>query len=742
MPPNLLSENRPLRKRALRLSGVILISLAGIILPSDILCAEESLKAENYCLDAKTKLAQGDTAAAFKLLDKALQADKSHGPAWIDRGYLSLDTGNKKQAKIDFERALRSKSRSIKAKAYVGLGDVLRTNPKWIHQAMEKYRFALDVDPSCKEAFYSLAKAGMEYEQTVGYRVAAKTLVDLICLDPNYKDAYRLWRDKILDKTEKEIGRVDQTLESYLAAHPGSAAWWVDLAWDHFDLGEPEQALETLSRLKELNPDYNSPNLPLLEAQCKLELGDTLSFQRLYDKAVEIARETGDFSPLIIDAETIFTPEDYKNWEKLSDNKARAVFLRAFWQKINPDKLKEWNPRLAEHYARLRYAKKNYRLQMPHSPYQTKKSTNILLSFQSRHYEYKPEIFFNRSRQLALEQRGMLYIRYGPPDIIRTQHFMPGYRISNPAEFWHYGKLVFMFEKKAMAGDYIFRPMQLDGLVGDMMKAMETQRFQDKHIHKAEDSFWAQFAGADSARVELEIYQDEVLPEGRVPEAAMALFDTTWLELKRQQSPVFKTNAEENLWLAVHRITAPPGKCGYAMRIKADPDRWTGRGRVDLKTFKTKILDFSTVVLGAEPEPGGPAHERLGVKFVPRASMKFKQGEQIKVYLEVYNLRIGREGFRNYREWVDVIRLEEEKGMLGRIGSKLVDMLTFGKEKQGTSITHVFDRRAETRSGPVAETFFLDSSVLEPGQYRLLIEARDNASAYWDAEGVLFEITK
>jgi len=720
------------------------MSFLTVIFLFDSLDAVEPWKAEKYHLEFQRALSQGDSVGALKLLNKALKADKSHGPALIDRGYLFLDTGNKKQAKRDFERALRSKSRSIKAKAYVGLGDVLRTNPKWIHQAIEKYRFALDVDPSCKEAFYALAKAGMEYAQTAGYRVAGKAFVSLICLDPAYKDAYRLWREKILDKTEDEIGRVDQSLESYLAGHPDSAVWWVDLAWDRFELGEPEPALETLTCLKELNPDYRSPNLPLLEARCKLELGDTLSFQKLYEKALETAQETGDFSQLFIGAETIFTPGDYKNWEKLSDNRARAVFLRAFWADINPDKLKEWNPRLAEHYTRLAHAKKNYRLQMPHSPIQSNRDTNLLLSFQSFEYYYDSAIFFDRSRQLALDQRGMLYIRYGAPDIIRTQYFMPGYRyrISNPAEFWHYGKLVFMFEKKAMAGDYIFRPMQLDRLVGDMMKAMETQRFRDKHIHEAEDSYMAQFWSGDSARVELEIYQDEVLPEGRVPEAAMALFDTTWLELNRQQSPVFKTNAEENLWLAVHRITAPPGKCSYAMRIKADPDRWTGRGRVDLRTFKTKILDFSAVVLGAEPEPGGPAHERLGVKFVPRASMRFKQGEQIKVYMEVYNLRIGREGIRNYTEWVDVIRLEEEQGTLGRIGSRLVGMLTFGAEKQATSITHVFDRRAETRSGPVAETFFLDSSVLEPGRYRLLIEARDNASAYWDAEGVVFEITK
>ena len=362
-------------KRIAKIAGFILISSSLTALPADILHAGNSLDAETCCLDAQTKLAQGDTAEALDLLGKALKADKSHGPALIERGYLYLNTDRVKQAKRDFERALGSKSSSIKAKAYVGLGDILRTNPKRISQAIEKYRFALDADPSCKEAFYALAKAGMEYEQTVGYRIAAKTLADLICLDPGYKDAYRLWRDKILDKTEDEIRRVDQTLESFLAAHPDSAAWRVDLARDHFGMGEPEQALETLAGLKEPNPDYRTPDIPLLEAQCKLELGDTLSFQKLYEKALETALETGDFSRLFIDAETIFTPEDYENWEKLSDNKARAVFLRTFWANINPDKLKEWDPRLVEHYIRLRHAEKNYRLQLPHIPYQTTPGT-------------------------------------------------------------------------------------------------------------------------------------------------------------------------------------------------------------------------------------------------------------------------------------------------------------------------------------------------------------------------------
>jgi len=276
-----------------------------------------------------------------------------------------------------------------------------------------------------------------------------------------------------------------------------------------------------------------------------------------------------------------------------------------------------------------------------------------------------------------------------------------------------------------------------------MMKAMETQRFLDKYIHEADYYYVAQFLAGDGKSIELEFYHAESVNSTAKPEAAVAIFDTTWLELERKGSVVYRLADDiENHWLALGKITVAPGKCQYALRMKDGNHRWTGRGELDLLPFETKKIDFSAVVLGSQPEPGMPAHERNRIRFTPRPSMRFKQGEQIKVYAEVYNLDIGPGSIRSYREWVDVIRLEEEKGALGRIGSKLVGMLTFGGEKQATSITLVFDRRAETRSGPVAETFFLDSSELAPGRYRLLIEARDNASAYWDAEGVVFEITK
>ena len=147
------------------------------------------------------------------------------------------------------------------------------------------------------------------------------------------------------------------------------------------------------------------------------------------------------------------------------------------------------------------------------------------------------------------------------------------------------------------------------------------------------------------------------------------------------------------------------------------------------------------MVLGVDPpDEQSPAHERLGVRFIPRPSFRFHQGEPIRIYLEYYNLWTGRESRRSYREYVDVLRYEGERGILGRIAGGLKDLLTFGEPRAGASVTLIFDREAEKCQGPVPETFTIDSGDLPAGQYRLLIEARDNANSFWDDEGVMFEV--
>ena len=720
------------------LSGLCLLLtfLAGIsILPLKAAETSEAGQLYDQALELKTK---GDTRGALKLLDQALALDDKYYLAAIERGNIRFHLGDLKNSKLDYESALNSKSNEIRSKAHVGLADILYDNPTRTRQAIEKYRLACKVDPNNREALYSIVQAGFKYEQTIGHRVASEALVQLITLDPEYRDAYALWRDKILDKSDNELREVDHGLENFLSQRPDSANWWVDMAEDRFRLGQTESALESLNRLKAANPDFVSPDLYLTEAGCRLELDDSAGFQDCYQKAIDSAQKTGDFSRLLSEAETIFTPDENRSWQDLKDKDSRAAFFRTFWARVNPDQINPLNLRLVEHYRRLRHAQKNFRLMNPHSSVQSSREANLLLAYQGSQYQFDSEIFVGRSRDLGLDQRGLLYLRLGEPD--KMDHDIS---MDNPMEIWHYGGAYFVFEKPPRVADYIFRPVGQDH-AGNMMKAMEMQRFVDKSLHRAEDYYYAQFLADDGRSIDLEFYQDEKLQSGKVvPEAAAALYDTLWTEVKRKDSRVFRVPGEDNkLWLAVHRLDVPPGPYYYSLRMKGDGERWVTRGRIGLQPFVPEQLCFSAVLLGIEPPAGSESYERRQVRLIPRPSMKFKRGEQIKVYSEVYGLRPNQEGKRSYREWVDVIRMEDQSGKIGQITDKLSGLFTRGKAKADTKITQNFDRAPESAKGPVAETFLLDSSVLEPGKYRLVIEAQDDATTQWGEEAAVFEVTK
>ncbi|MFC1537505.1 hypothetical protein ACFL4P_01615, partial [Gemmatimonadota bacterium] len=277
--------------------------------------------------------------------------------------------------------------------------------------------------------------------------------------------------------------------------------------------------------------------------------------------------------------------------------------------------------------------------------------------------------------------------------------------------------------------------------LGDMMQAMERQVFQDESIHESEEYYIVQFLSDDRQGLEVEIYQSESLPSGFEPTAVAAAYDTFWDEFQRTDSPVYSLpNGPDNSWVAVHSLPFPPGRSKYAIKLEAGGETWNGRGDLNLKAFNPQYLELSAIVLGVDPPEGIKAHQRHGVKFLPRPSFIFSKGEQIRVYLEYYNLHTGSSRSKSYKEYVDVIRYEGERSIIGRITGKLVGLLTFGEKKENTTITLSFDREADRGKGPVAETFILDSSVLEPGQYRLLIESRDNAIGFWDNEAVLFGI--
>ena len=191
---------------------------------------EKRAAADFYYSEALARIARGEFNEALKLLDRLLERNSRHGPALLERGRLYLKLGLLEKARQDLYLASFDPEPEIRVSAHIGLGDIYRQLPMRNLQAASEYRLALQADPRNREALYALALTGFALAETQGYRMAGKALAELLCLDPDYRDAYSLWRGKIRDQSEKELRDVDACLEEMISHKQGKSHLWLDIA--------------------------------------------------------------------------------------------------------------------------------------------------------------------------------------------------------------------------------------------------------------------------------------------------------------------------------------------------------------------------------------------------------------------------------------------------------------------------------------------------------------------------------
>jgi len=704
--------------------------------------AGEDQTARTYYRQAVNLISEADTAAALQLLDRALEIDPRHWESCLQRGRLHLAAKDPGAAREDFTHALNSKSADIRCRAHIGLGDIYRSMPKRNLQAVAEYRLALQLAPSSLEALFAVSQACLGIKDPKGYHTASEALIKLLCLDPCFHDAYAVWRDTILDKTFDELLIVSDCIEKYIAENPAKSTWLFDMAGFRYQIEAIDKALENLSRLALARPEHRVVERLLLRARCLLELDEIAGFERSYFEAVKAAEKTGDFTRLVLDAEPIFDPIESKKAEECRTAEDWAVFFRKFWKRRDPDPISFNNERLVEHYRRLRKAEKFYPVFNPYPRrFNTSRDYYRLVSIksgksirESSPYEYDPDLFWNRCRELGLGQRGLLYLRHGPADEIRR----PEGDLST--EVWRYGSAFFPFEKVFGAGgEYLFVPLYIRGM-GNINKAMETESFRDPLPSVHPEGYWTYFKGPGE-KLEAEFYQSapvETVPKAPDPRATLALYDSTWTELARDNS--FSAEIKTPLgkhWIAVNRINSMPGRYFFALRMDIPGYRAVLRERLDLESFEDNALDLSGLILGSPAGRKTKVHSRKGVNLLPRPSLRFAHDEIITVYFEVYGLKAGRGGSRSYVERVSVTQVEEEKSKM----ADLLQKINPWNEKSLASLRLTFNRYPPENAGTVAEHFTIDTSELVPGSYSLLIEVLDTNGRESAMTGSVFDLT-
>jgi len=154
--------------------------------------------------------------------------------------------------------------------------------------------------------------------------------------------------------------------------------------------------------------------LALLEiARSRLALGQTEALEQYLEGA---AWEDPELAALYrTDIAPIATDGELAEFDSL-DAAGRVRFLRKFWLNRDAADLRSDGERLTEHYRRLVYARRHFRL----GPFR-------------RVYDYGERY---RSRSREFDDRGIIYIRHGPP-LTRQIHVTPA-AATYGAESWTY----------------------------------------------------------------------------------------------------------------------------------------------------------------------------------------------------------------------------------------------------------------------------------------------------------------
>ena len=264
----------------------------------------------------------------------------------------------------------------------------------FLSKAARAFARAAEVDPAFVQAVLDLAETARRQRVRPRLEVAQRAL-RVAAAGPNATAALHLARGRV----ERDMGEGDSALAAFDAYLAGGG----DPA-----LGRLERArtLFFLRRGREAGGEYYAGAArPLLDS-ARAAYRDDLTW---IASAVELAG---------FDA----TPPGELSW-----------WLGAFWVGRDAAEGRAAGERLAEHYRRLGYARRQFRLVSPR-----------------RQYTIEPY----RSAQTELDDRGVIYIRHGEPDD-RARLVAPDV---DPNESWLYvrpgGNLVFHFVARGDVQDY------------------------------------------------------------------------------------------------------------------------------------------------------------------------------------------------------------------------------------------------------------------------------------------------
>ncbi|MDH3495460.1 MAG: GWxTD domain-containing protein [Gemmatimonadota bacterium] len=637
-------------------------------------------RANRLVANAAQLVARGDTAAALTDLEAATKLAPNLAEAHYRRGMLLArqagtgmgDMFKRRAAEAALERAIRIEGGNpayflelgrLRLKQGIMRLDAQRLFKRALTAARERGDAALvaEVEAELGDIYFRRYLA-------VGHRRlltgdARQFDPDEAMGNPHYARDFLAQRTSAIeDAGELDLRQAEDHYRSGAAAWPAHDAAYAGLLGILYDEQRYEEFFEQARHFARAAPQ--NPRAHLFLGLALWRLNRPADAARRFERGLALL-PPADRDPLT-DISTILRRRDAEEYQALTAAQ-RAEYNRIFWSASDPLRLTAENEHLLEHIARVAYADLRYSA---------------------------PEL---RLRGWNTD-RGVIYIRYGPPPVIATFPPETAELRDDPAALgkvttvWFYPErnLRFVFygppgynfarfagEFQAYAEDARYAlPVKYDNV--PVNEALDSIPVQLAAFRRSDDSVGAElvfFAGIPLTRMASGVD----LQEGPIEHG---LFVTDPLErdvVTQRRDETVRFAVARQLEQRTFTTVLPAGEYRFRVEARQPTTRRAARGagRLAADAFDRPGLMLSDVVLAdrVAPRLDAPA-ARQDFFLDPNPAMQFAPGREVHLYWEMYNLRPDSNGTVSYGAEI-VLRVQslERTNFAARIVGGVLDAI-------------------------------------------------------------------
>lgn len=273
----------------------------------------------------------------------------------LQRAQAALDSGSIEDAIRIAERYVARERRD--PMGFLVLGDAYaRRMPAGRFRALEAYRNAQRIAPADPEPPYRMAQMGLWLGGADGERIARESLERVLEIDAHYRDAWSLWLTVYRNSggRRKMVARLAQQRD-----HPLIRARIAQLLIEDESYTAADRLLDSALAVDPTNVAWLA-----LRAQSAFEAADSGVGMTFYRRALANA-EHDSTDALWRQVIGIAMPAEIAAWWGRIPSEHKGGWLESFWARRSPNLFAGVNARIAEHFARLRHARKRFPLLHP-----------------------------------------------------------------------------------------------------------------------------------------------------------------------------------------------------------------------------------------------------------------------------------------------------------------------------------------------------------------------------------------